>query len=194
MEPRAIVGLAAGLLALTAYFPYVINALSGKNRPNRATWLIWNILGLVLLGSYYSVGATDTIWIPLFNQLGFLAVLLVSLKHGEGGWDGIDRWCLGGAALGLASWAAFNSPLAALLISIAVDLFGAVPTLKKAYEDPEHEDRLAWIIFLAANTLNLFAVSQWTLGIASYPVYLFFLCLAMVIILFRKAYKGRNGV
>ncbi len=187
MELRASIGFVAGLLALTAYFPYVINALSGKNRPNRATWLIWNILGIVLLASYYSVGATDTLWIPLFNQAGFLAVLLVSVKHGEGGWDGIDRWCLGGAALGLISWAAFGSPLSALLISIAVDMMGAIPTLKKALEDPAHEDRLAWIIFLAANTLNLFAISEWSLRIAAYPAYLFVLCLVMVsILVFRK--------
>lgn len=183
METRAMAGLLAGLIALSAYVPYVVRALRGENRPNRATWLIWNVLGFVLLASYYSVGATDTLWIPLFNQLGFLAVLWVSVKHGEGGWSGIDRWCLAGAGLGLALWWAFDSPMMALLMGIAVDLMGAIPTLKKAYADPAHEDRLAWLIFLCANTLNLFAISAWRFEIAVYPAYLFTLCLAMVAIL-----------
>jgi hypothetical protein len=192
MDPRAIVGLIAGLVALSAYVPYVYRSLRGQNRPNRATWLIWNILGLVLLASYYSVGATDTLWIPLFNQAGFLIVLWVSIKHGEGGWDGIDKWCLAGAALGLALWAIFNSPLIALLMGIAVDLMGAIPTMKKAYAEPGHEDRLAWMIFLTANTLNLFAISEWRFEIAVYPAYLFVLCLVMVCVLFRKNFKARK--
>ena len=174
MPPVTVLaGRLAGLLSLAAFVPYIIAILRGHTRPNRATWWIWTVNGLVLGASYYSSGAENTIWVPVSYAVGPLVTALLAIRHGEGGWTTLDRNCLLGAGSGLLLWWLFNSPLVALIMTLGVDFSGAVPTIRKAYRAPETEDRLAWALFIAGNTVNLAAVEQWQFAIGVYPVYMF---------------------
>ncbi len=166
-------GRLAGLLSLAAFVPYILAILRGKTRPNRATWWICTTNGLVLGASYYSLGAENTVWVPVSYIVGPLVTALLSVRHGEGGWTTFDRTCLLGAGTGLALWWWFDSPEVALVMTVAVDFAGALPTIRKAYRAPETEDRTAWALFIAGNTVNLLAVEAWRFTIAVYPVYMF---------------------
>lgn len=168
-------GKIAGLLSLVAFIPYVVATLKGKNSPNRATWIIWGLVSFILLGSYKSAGATHAIWPSVSNSLGMMLIIALSFKYGEGGGNWLDVGCLITALVGLLFWWLFDSPLPALYISIAVDLIGALPTIKKSFLDPAGEDRLTWILFWGANILNLLAIEEWSLAMALYPLYLFFI-------------------
>lgn len=168
-------GKIAGLLALIGFVPYVIATLQGKNKPNRVTWIIWGLVSLILLGSYKTAGATHALWPSVSNALGMIVIIVLSFKYGEGGGNLLDLGCLLTALAGLFFWWFFDSPLPALYISIAVDLIGGIPTIKKSYLDPAREDRLTWILFWTANVLNLFAVEEWNFAMALYPLYLFFI-------------------
>ena len=109
-----ILGISAGILSFLAFVPYIIATLRGSNRPNRATWIIWAVLGFILLGSYKAAGATDTLWLTVGNVVAFSAVVLISFKYGEGGWKLLDISCLTLAALGIFLWWYYSSPLLAL--------------------------------------------------------------------------------
>lgn len=183
---HSLAGKIAGLVSLLGFIPYIIATLKGRNRPNRATWIIWTVVGVALLASYRAAGATDAIWVTVANVIAFGAVVIVSIKHGEGGWNFFDVGCLVGAAGGFGLWWYFESPLPTLYISIVIDLIGALPTLKKSYINPAGEDRLTWTLFWAANTLNLVAVSQWNFAMAAYPIYLFLISGTMVLILYVR--------
>ncbi len=189
---HSIAGKLAGLLSLLGFVPYVIATVRGKNRPNRATWVIWTIVGFALFFSYEAAGATHTLWVTASNVLAFAVVLVLSFKYGEGGWGVFDLFCLGGAGLGLAAWWYFHSPLPTLFISILIDLIGALPTLKKSYFHPEGEDLLTWICFWIANAINLFAIEQWSVSMALYPLYLFFLSGTTALILAIRGKKTRS--
>ena len=187
---HSLAGKLAGGVSLLAFIPYLIRTLQGKNRPNRATWIIWTILGFILLASYRAVGASDTLWVSVANCVFFLAVVSLSFHYGEGGWTQLDMTCLLGAALGLFLWWYLKSPLSAVLICILLDFLGALPTLKKAYKDPKGEDRLTWLLFLLANLINLFAINQWTFAIAAYPIYLVLICLLISLTLWLVNHKN----
>lgn len=185
-----IIGKIAGGLSLLAFVPYVLSTLRGVNRPNRATWVIWTAVGISLLASYAAAGARDTLWVSIGNLTAFIAVLLLSFKYGEGGWTPLDIGCLIAAAFGFALWWWFDSPLPTLYSGLFIDFVGAVPTIKKAWIDPRSEDLSAWILFFVANSLNLFAIREWSVAIASYPVYMVFITfLLMAILLVRRAWK-----
>ncbi|MFN7991780.1 MAG: hypothetical protein U0R44_06515 [Candidatus Micrarchaeia archaeon] len=188
MTDQSIFGIVAGILSFAAFIPYILAILKNKNRPNRATWLIWTVLGLVLLASYIAVGATDTIWVPIGNQIGFFIIVALSVRHGEGGVNRFDIACLLGAVLGLVSWWLSDSPLVALLMTIAVDLIGALPTIKKSYLDPGSENITTWLLFSIANFINILAIGSWTIGIAAYPAYLFLISLLIFLILCIRKY------
>lgn len=183
----AVAGQVAGIVSLAAFVPYIIAILRGETKPNRATWWIWTVVGFMLGASYYSSGASHTIWVPVSYAVGPLATALLSIKYSEGGWTRFDQKCLLGAGASLVLWWMFSSPLLALVINIIIDLMGALPTIRKAYREPEKEDRVAWALFFAGNTINLFAVETWTFAIAIYPIYMFLCCgLIAALVFFRR--------
>lgn len=185
-EIQTLLGQAAGVVSLLGFVPYIVEIVRGKTRPNRATWWIWTVVGAMLCASYYASGARHSIWVPASYVAGPLLTALLSLKYGEGGWDRFDRNCLGASLLSLVLWWLVRSPLLALLANIGIDLLGALPTLRKAYREPESESLLSWAIFLLADALNLCAIGVWTLSTALYPLYLFALAATLVALLARR--------
>lgn len=179
-------GVVAGIVALLAMAPYVVSILRGTTRPSRTSWLIWAVVALVLLASYRRSGATDTIWLAAAYFVIPVTVLGFSFKYGIVSASALDWWCLLGAAVGVGAWLLFRSAPAALFICIAVDGIGAVPTLRKAYEEPLSEDLRGWAIAFAASVLNLLVVADWSLQISLYPVYSFALTGAISAILYIR--------
>lgn len=188
----AFLGELAGMISLLAYCVYIFAMLKGKARPNRATWWIWSVVGCILAASYYFSGARATMWVPVSNTVGPLIIALISLKYGEGGWSVFDRRCLAGAAFGLVLWWIFSSALLALLANLFIDFMGALPTIRKTYFDPSGENRLGWMLFLTANTLNLVAVNSWNLAIVIYPTYLFLLSGTIMTMILLRTRKGKS--
>lgn len=180
MAGIALAGQLAGLLVLIAYAPYVLGTVRGTTKPNRATWFIWSVVCIIIAASYWKAGAENSIWVPLLNAFGTTLIALLSLKYGEGGWTRLDKACLLASGISLVLWWLSGNPVIALTINIIIDAIGAVPTVVKTYRDPKHESRGAWMVWLAAYLVNLFAIGSWTYAIAAYPIYLFVQALVMV--------------
>lgn len=191
----AIAGKAAGIITLVALIPYVIAILRKETKPNRATWWIWLVVGLMIGISYYSSGAKHTIWVPVTYVIGPLIIVALSFKYGEGGWTWFDRSCLLVAGISAVLWWMFKTPLIALLINLFIDFLGALPTIRKSYSEPKGEDRTAWTLFFAGNVVNLFAVETWTFSIAVYPIYMLLLTGTIAGLLFLRPRKrmGANA-
>ncbi len=180
-----LAGQIAGALSLLAFIPYIVAILRGQTRPNRATWWIWTATSAVLLASYFFSGAETTIWVPASYFAASFVTALLSIRYGEGGSTPLDRGCLAGAGAGLLAWWWFDSPVVALVMALGVDLAGALPTIRKAWVAPHTEDRLAWALFIAGNTLNLVAVDRWEFAIAIYPIYFFLVSGTIALLVLR---------
>jgi hypothetical protein len=182
---QATIGIFAGILASITFVPYIITTLQRKTKPNRATWCIWAVVGVILCSSYYSSGSTNAIWVPASYAVGQTIVAILALRFGEGAWSRFDRLCMVGAGISLILWWQLKSPAVALIINISIDSLGALPTLKKVYSEPETESYLAWLITLTASFCNLFAIEQWSLSTCAFPLYLFCLNVMMVALTLR---------
>jgi hypothetical protein len=192
-EFHALFGKIAGFFAIICFVPYIVTILQKKTSPNRATWSIWLVLSFVISASYYSAGAVDTLWVPVCSLIGQSIIVFLSIKQGEGGWSRFDRMCLFGVGFSLALWWHYNSPLIALTLSLAIDFFGALPTVKKSYVDPESEDLLTWILYLITSIFNLLAVSTWSFALASFPIYMFVVNITIVTLLLRSKIPSRSN-
>lgn len=184
-----ILGIIAAIIYSVAFARYIYSMVKSKNKPNRATWFIWIVLGFVLLASYYSAGARETIPSLIINQIGMIIVFLFSIRYGQGGIDKFDIACLVGATVSLFVWWISNNPVYALFIGILTDLIGALPTIKKSFEHQDGEDRLTWLLFLFGNVANLFASDITNFSNYIYPLYMSLLCLLILVLLVRKS-KG----
>lgn len=184
-----LAGVIAGILPVVALVPYVISVLRGRTKPNRATWWIWTLVGILTIASYRSSGADQTIWLAVAYAFCPFVIGILSIRYGQGGWDRTDQGCLLLTGISLVVWWILESALAALLLHIFIDFLGLIPTLKKVYFRPHTESRLAWTLAWSGCTINLFAIERWTFAIAFHPIYHFLSSLAMVVLLWRKKYK-----
>ena len=185
-----ILGIIAGILALVGYIPYIYTTVRGKTRPNKATWIIWTVIGGLIAFSYLFEGDKNTIWLPLGYFIGPLIVAILSFRYGYSKWSKLDIACLVVGALSIIPWIILDNAIFTLLINVFIDATGAVPTLVKTYFEPETEDLTAWLIFFVANTLEVFAIEQWNLA-AIYPLYLFILAGLIVFFIMKNKVKKK---
>ena len=168
-----LAGQIAGIISLAAFIPYILAIVNKKTSPNKVTWWVWTLVGILLVGSqYFATGSINTLWLPIGLTIGNLIVALLSLRyHDKGKMPSIDKYCLFGALLGLAVWLLLDSPLVALMIIVLVDFLATAPTVLKAYGKPKTENALTWGLFVLADILSIVSVERFELDILLMPTH-----------------------
>lgn len=188
-----MIGLAAGAIALFAYFVYIRSIIRGETKPNKTTWWIWTFMGAVVGVSYYFSGAESTMWVAVSEFIGPLSIALLSIKYGTGGVeDRTDLICLVGAIISIILWIIFDSAVVALVTNLAVDIFAALPTIKHIKHNPQDENMAGWFITWIADCVNIFAIDRPIFGVIVYPLYMFIIDGIMVFILWKSKKKKIN--
>jgi hypothetical protein len=157
-------GYLSGLVNIPGYPPYIRDVLKGTTKPERATWCIWSVLGLIAFFSQLAEGATHSL----------------SIWKGEGGLTGRDIVCLGLASLGVGLWYVTRHAAYAICLVIVVDLIGAWLTIRKTYISPGSETLVSWMFSAAAGLFSILAVTQRDWAVYAYPVYNLLVCTSIV--------------
>jgi hypothetical protein len=176
-----ILGYLSGIVVLIGYVPYIKDTVTNKTKPQRASWLIWLVLGGIAFFSQLSEGANNSLWLPGMQTLTVLVVFILSIKNGVGGYSKLDKFSLFMASGGLIVWAMTKEPVFALGITIFVDMIGSVLSVIKSYKDPGSETIVTWIFDGLAGLLTLFAVGSIDMVLLIYPLYMFLANLAVVV-------------
>lgn len=184
-----LLGITGGILATIGIVPYIRDILLGKTKPERATWLIWTILGFIAFFSQFAKGATDSLWMTGLETIGQLIVLILAFRFGFGGLQRKDFIALGIAALGLLLWYFTKEAAIALYIIIGIDFTGSLLTIQKSYQDPESETLSTWILAFFGGLLTIFAVGKFDIILLSYPLFISAMngIIALAIILGRNS-------
>jgi uncharacterized protein with PQ loop repeat len=182
-----VIGIIAGILGLLGCIPYLASIFKRKTRPNKASWIIWALVGGLLAFSYFEDGDKNALWLPLSYFLGPFFIAILSFRYGYSEWSKLEIVCIIMAALSILPWLISANAVVTLLINVLIDSMAAVPTLIKSYREPESEDLTAWLIFLIAGTMELFAISTWDIT-SIYPLYLFFLTGSVVLLILAPSF------
>jgi hypothetical protein len=187
-------GIVSGLLAIVAVIPYIRDIIKKTTRPERASWLIWTVLGGIAFFSQLAKGATNSLWMTGLSTLCVLVVFLLSLKHGEGGLVKRDIAALLFAFLGLVLWYFTKDATVALLIVIAVDLSGSVLTIIKSYKDPESETMSTWVLASISGLFGTLSVGSFNWVLLMYPLYILLAnsAVTVAILLGKRNKHGRR--
>jgi len=59
----------SGILIIISFFPYIQDIFKHKTNPQRASWLIWAILGAIAFFSQLAKGATHSLWFTGLQEL-----------------------------------------------------------------------------------------------------------------------------
>jgi hypothetical protein len=177
LTPQSI-GFLSGALVFSSIVPYAIRAYQGKIRPVPTSWALWSLIGLALLLTYKSSGATTNIWPALFGFINPTLVTLLSIWQREK-WKApnvAERLCLVFGVVSLALWLYLRqSPQLAqyaLYVAIVADFCAAIPTLVFVWTHPEADRPLPWLIFGLGYFLAIFASPQESLANWGLPLYM----------------------
>ena len=183
-------GILSGVLSSLSYIPYIRDILLRKTYPEKATWLIWIILGSIAFTSQLAKGATNSLWVPGLETLGQIIVFILALRVGKGPiFKRKDYIALSIAGLGLVLWYLTHEAAVALYIVIGIDFTGTFLTIQKAYTKPETETFSTWILAMFGGLFSALSVGKFDFILLSYPIFIFAMngIIALAMILGRKS-------
>ena len=102
-----------------------------------------------------------------------------------GGWAKSDIICLLFAIVGIILWQITKDAAVAFYFAIAADFIGMIPALVKTYRFPHTEIWLFYLLDVFAAGFSLLAVRIWTVEQYTYPAYIIFANLLMVLFIIK---------
>ena len=195
MNPTTI-GLLSGALVLLSIIPYAIRTYDGKIRPVPTSWSLWSLIGLAVLLTYRSAGASSNLWPAVFGFINPTLITIISISRHEK-WQKpnlAERLCLLFGVTSLVLWFFLRQSRElsqlALGVAIAADLCAAIPTIKFVWSEPDRDRPLAWLLYGMGYFLALFAAPQNTFANWALPLYMtaisFSVALPLVLHRFRQ--------
>lgn len=184
---RNAIALLAGIISFASAFPYIIDTAKGKTHPNVVTWFTWTLLNLINSIVAISSGAVQTAIFTGFSGLATGTITVMGLKRGVKHYTPFDYACQGIALLGIVLWRLTDNPSLAIGVALAVNITGALPTLRHAWIAPFAETWQGFAIGGFAAALSVVTIASYNFVSLAFPVWIGINCLLMVgIILGRR--------
>lgn len=162
-EMKEIIGFIAAALVFVAYAPYLRDTLSGKTRPHPYSWFIWGLNTLLIYALQISHGAGAGAYTTITVAVMSFVVCVLGLKHGIKDITRIDTVFLCMALIATLIWLFANQPTISILLLLAIDLLGIVPTVRKSWNKPHSETLSQWSVNGLRHCLALIALQKYTL-------------------------------
>ncbi len=174
-------GILSGALSVLGFIPYVVDTLRRRTKPERASWLIWSVLGSIAFFSQVYEEATHSLWFAGVQVGGTILIFLLSIRFGAHGYmSRRNRVIFACAFAGLVLWYFTETAVYALAVTISVSLLGGAVTVLKAYREPETETLSTWVLALVASVCAVLSVGAVDWVVLAYPLYLLALYAAIV--------------
>lgn len=181
-DPLRLFGITSAILSIYAFLPYARDTIRGHTQPQRASWLIWSVLGVIALASQVAEGAGASLWFAAIQVGWTVSIFGLSIWRGTGRFLNTgDQYVLGAAALGLGLWALTDHAAYALGITITVSMMGGTVTVIKAYRAPATETMSTWVVCFGAAALAVLSVGDLDWVLLAYPLYLLTLYAGIIV-------------
>jgi hypothetical protein len=197
IDPR-FVYLAMTLSAVGGY-GYVRDTLRGTTSPNRVTWSLWAIEGILAFGVELQQHVGVAAWMTL--MLGFVpfVVVVASFKNSHSVWKiGVfDIFCGSISLAGLVFWAFINEPTIALVSFVCADQVAALPTLRKSWLAPSTETPWTYFMGCLNCVITILTLKVLTTEGALFPgciVVTDFVLAAMIVTKVGPRFRGESVV
>lgn len=167
-----IFGLVATALSISAFTPYFLGIFKGQTKPHLYSWVIWSLIQGTAVWIMFSEGAQ---WGAAASTVGTVlcvGVSVLSIRYGTKYITRLDTFCLLGAFISFAIYALVREPYTSLALILFIEVFGFVPTFRKAIREPTSEKSITWILFGISNIFVLLALPTVSFLTAGYPVFL----------------------
>ena len=172
IDPRfAILG---ALITVTGSPSYARDTLRGRTQPNRVTWMLWTVAPLIAFAAEVVQGVGLQSLMTLAVGVGPLLVVIASFLDARAYYrlTRFDAVCAALSVAALVAWGVTGTGDVAILFSILADFFGLVPTLRKAYREPQSESASAFLGSWSGAVITLLTISVWSFANVGFPLYI----------------------
>ena len=169
IDPRFIYLAAA--VALYGVFDYVRSTLRGDTRPNRVSWGLWGLEGVLGFIDEVQQHVGPAAYMTLVFGVVPLIVVAASFWSRHGVWriDGFDIVCGAVSLLGILFWGIVGQATIALIAFISADQVAALPTIRKSWRAPESESSKIFVTGVFNAAITLFTLRHFTTGGVIFP-------------------------
>jgi hypothetical protein len=140
-------------------------------RPHRGTWLIWGVLGVVVVLSQHADGASWSLVMAATQAVLTVLVFLLAIRRGEGGVSRPEVVMIAIAVGGLSGWLLASEPIVATACVVVADSIGVALMIPKTYRDPGSETLFTFAMASLAGLLAAGAVAELDPSLLLYPAY-----------------------
>lgn len=164
----------AAAITFVGILIYAIDTFKGKTRPNRVTWILWTIVPFITFFAQLNEHVGLSAVYALSYAIGPLCVVIASFANKKAYWQLtiFDYLCGGISLLAIILWAITGDGMVAIIFSILADFAAGLPTLRKAFFDPESENISAYLAGVFSATITLLTIQSWTVATYLFPLYI----------------------
>ncbi|TAK04057.1 hypothetical protein EPO34_02780 [Patescibacteria group bacterium] len=177
MDWHLLIGIAAGVLQVSAIVPYVRDILKRQTKPNIVSWALWTLIQLI------------AIWVLVTSEAGFswslilllattfntgLVVVLCLMGYGYKEFGHVEKACLTIALVAIALYVFTKDAALSLAFDIVADLVAATPTIVKTFREPHTEAVMPWVMVSVAAALGALSSTIIDVENLALPIYLAF--------------------
>lgn len=183
--------LLGALLNIIGSATYVINTVKGKTKPNRVTWFLWAAAPLIAFSAQLGEGVIWQAIMTFMVGFGPLLIFIASFVNRKAFWQitKLDITCGVISVLALVLWFITGTGTIAIVFSIFADLIAGIPTLIKAYKEPETEHHSVFRNGAISAAITLLTIKEWTLANYGFALYIFVICLVLYLLIRFKLGK-----
>lgn len=162
MGLKELFAVAAIVLLIVGYLPYLRDTITGKAKPHIFSWVLWGVAALVIFFIRADNMAGPGAWTNLFAALVCFLVVVFGLKNGKKYIAKIDYLFLAISLLALMFWLIADQPLTAVLLILLVDGAAFAPTVRKSWIDPTSETLFMWFLGAIRHGVGLLAINVYS--------------------------------
>ncbi len=184
------------LLNIIGSSTYAYSTVRGRTKPNRVTWFLWALAPLIAFAAQLQQGVGAQVLMTFMVGFGPLLVFMASFLNKEAYWHitKLDVICGILSVIALGLWLITGKGALAIVLSIASDLIAGVPTLIKAYREPETEHSSVFRNGAISAAITLLTIKTWTFATYAFALYILLICLALYVLIRFKLGKRISGV
>ncbi len=188
--------LLGALINLMGSSTYAYNTLKGNTKPNRVSWFLWATVPMIAFIAQIGEGVSlYTSLMTFMVGFGPILVLLASILNKKSYWkiSKLDYICGGLSILAVVLWLITGEGIVAIALSIIADLLAGIPTLIKAFKDPESEHHSVFRNGALSAIITMLTIKNWTFASYAFSLYIFIICSVLYLLIrFKLGYKIQN--
>ena len=162
-------GVAAALLAVLNYLPYLIGSIKKTKQPHIFTWSLWFILTSVAFAAQILSGGGSGAWATGITAAIIFLITISALRSGFGYVRLFDWLALAGALIAILIWAITNDPFWSVILVSGIHSLCFLPTFRKGYHDPYHESVLAFVLTILKYGCAIVALNVYMVETVLFP-------------------------